>query len=153
MTARLFVPALGPTDRRHLLAKPEKHWKRGRSTLELAVAWKAACETKSGIPDDVASVFNSQVDLSRPQPSGGFSGAIRVAAEGRVRIPQRSVGAIPWTLLSVPYFVSCNSSVSPSSNPWTLDRIAILGKRSEQWLSRTPEADLYPCIPGGYKQV
>lgn len=56
---RIFVPCVGPTDWRRLLAHPARHWKRGKSALESAVAWEAARRSDRGIPETIARVFDS----------------------------------------------------------------------------------------------
>jgi hypothetical protein len=61
---RLFVPTLGPTDWRRLLADPETQWEPGKSALEMAVAWEAARRSDRGLPQDVADALDSSPDLS-----------------------------------------------------------------------------------------
>jgi hypothetical protein len=56
---RIFVAALGPTDWRRLLADPARHWKRGKSALEPAVAWEAARGSDRGIPETIARALDS----------------------------------------------------------------------------------------------
>ena len=56
---RLFVPTHGASDWRRLLADPAKHWRRGKSAYELAVAWEAASRTARGIPISIAGVLDS----------------------------------------------------------------------------------------------
>ena len=56
---RIFVPCVGLTDWRRLLADPARHWKRGKSALESAVAWEAARESDRGIPEAIARVLDS----------------------------------------------------------------------------------------------
>lgn len=127
MTARLFVPTLGPTDWRRLLAKPEKHWKRGRSALELAVCWETARETKSGIPDDVASVFNSQADLSAPNLLAAFPELV-------VSLPGGGFGSHNdlWALVAVSGGIASLAVEAKAGEP--------LGELVEDWL-RVEKAD------------
>lgn len=61
---RLFVPTLGPTDWRRLLADPEVQWEPGKSALEMAVSWESARRSKRGIPEEVADALDSCQDLS-----------------------------------------------------------------------------------------
>src|SRR5580765_2178354 len=61
---RLFVPSWGPSDWRRLLANPSTQWVRGKSALELAVAWEAARITTRGIPTEVIAVLDAN-DLTR----------------------------------------------------------------------------------------
>jgi hypothetical protein len=42
------------------LADPEKHWKRGRSAFETAVAWEAASRSDRGLPPSIASVLDTE---------------------------------------------------------------------------------------------
>jgi hypothetical protein len=56
---RLFVPTMGPSDWRRLLADPERHWVKGRSALELAVAWEAARRSARGLPAAVVKLLDS----------------------------------------------------------------------------------------------
>ena len=42
MNARLFTPTMGPSGWRSRLADPSRHWRKGQSAYELAVAWEAA---------------------------------------------------------------------------------------------------------------
>lgn len=56
---RLFVPSLGPSDWRRILANPSTQWVRGKSALELAVAWEAARKTERGLPPQVAVLLDS----------------------------------------------------------------------------------------------
>jgi hypothetical protein len=60
---RIYVPSLGPTDWRRLLADPGKHWKRGNSALELAVCWEAARNTCRGLPPEVAAALDTVPSL------------------------------------------------------------------------------------------
>jgi hypothetical protein len=52
---------MGPSDWRRLLANPDRHWVKGRSALELAVAWEAARRTKRGFPPAVAKLLDVHV--------------------------------------------------------------------------------------------
>lgn len=61
---RLFVPTLGPTDWRRLLADPETQWERYRSALEMAVCWESAREHIRGIPPEVAAALDTAPSLS-----------------------------------------------------------------------------------------
>jgi hypothetical protein len=56
---RVYVPSLGPTDWRRMLADPGKQWKRGNSALELAVAWEAARNSSRGLPPEVAASLDT----------------------------------------------------------------------------------------------
>ncbi len=56
---RLFVPTLGPSDWRRLLADPDKQWVRYKSALEMAVCWEAARESARGLPPEVAATLDT----------------------------------------------------------------------------------------------
>jgi hypothetical protein len=60
---RLYVPTLGPTDWRRLLADPTTQWERYKSALEMAVCWEAARDSDRGLPPEVASVVDSFPEL------------------------------------------------------------------------------------------
>lgn len=60
---RLYVPSLGPTDWRRLLADPHRHWKPRRSALELAVSWEAARNTERGLPPSVCDALEAVAEL------------------------------------------------------------------------------------------
>lgn len=69
---RLYVPTLGPTDWRRLLAKPETQWKRYRSALEMAVNWEAARTSSRGLPPEIAAAVDSIPELAGAQLLLGF---------------------------------------------------------------------------------
>ena len=52
-TSKFYLPATSPDDWKHLLAKPNKHWKDGYSAKSLAYAWQQA----KGFPPPVKRVF------------------------------------------------------------------------------------------------
>ena len=56
---RLFVPTSGPGDWRRLLADPARQWVKGRSALELAVAWEGARKTDRGLPSAIEQLMDS----------------------------------------------------------------------------------------------
>jgi len=56
---RLFVPTLGPTDWRRLLADPGTQWRPSKSALEMAVCWESARATRRGLPPEIAAVIDS----------------------------------------------------------------------------------------------
>ena len=60
---RLFVPTLGPTDWRRLLADPETQWEPLKSALEMAVCWEGARKLLRGIPPEVANALDSESEL------------------------------------------------------------------------------------------
>ena len=60
---RLYVPSLGPTDWRRLLADPLKHWKPRHSALELAVSWEAVRNSERGLPPSVQEALDKVDEL------------------------------------------------------------------------------------------
>jgi hypothetical protein len=60
---RLFVPTLGPTDWRRLLADPVTQWERFKSALEMAVCWEAARDLDRGLPPEVAAALDTVPQL------------------------------------------------------------------------------------------
>lgn len=61
---RLFIPTLGPTDWRRLLADPATQWERFKSALEMAVCWESAREQARGIPSEVAAALDTEPTLA-----------------------------------------------------------------------------------------
>ena len=61
---RLFVPTLGPTDWRRLLADPETQWEPRKSALEMAVCWESVRTSDRGLPPEVARTLDSVPELS-----------------------------------------------------------------------------------------
>lgn len=59
MIKRILVPTAGPDDWRHLLADPEKHWRRGYSAMAAALSWEAA----AGVPPEIAEVLGGRTEL------------------------------------------------------------------------------------------
>ena len=61
--SRFFVPTLGPTDWRRLLADPVTQWERYKSALEMAVCWEAARGLNRGLPPEVAGALDTVPQL------------------------------------------------------------------------------------------
>jgi hypothetical protein len=61
---RLYVPTLGPTDWRRLLADPLTQWEPLKSALEMAVAWEGVRESQRGLPPEVAAALDSVPELA-----------------------------------------------------------------------------------------
>ncbi|MDB4906279.1 MAG: hypothetical protein JWO05_1063 [Gemmatimonadetes bacterium] len=92
---RLFVPTLGPSDWRRLLADPDKHWKANYSAYESAVAWEAARSTPRGLPYEIAQVLDSHPRFRNCSLVFGVP-EHRVALEGGGHASQTDL----WALLS-----------------------------------------------------
>ena len=60
---RLYVPTLGPTDWRRLLADPSSQWEPKKSALEMAVCWESARGTPRGLPPEVAAALDTVPEL------------------------------------------------------------------------------------------
>lgn len=52
---RILVPTQSPADWKRLLAKPDLHWKPGRSAMSAASSWEAA----NGLPEEIQAALNS----------------------------------------------------------------------------------------------
>lgn len=52
---RILVPTRSPLDWKRLLAKPELHWKSGRSAMSAASSWESA----DGLPPEIRAALNS----------------------------------------------------------------------------------------------
>ena len=94
--ARLFVPTLGPTDWRRLLADPDSQWRPERSALEFAVCWESARESTRGIPREVCDAIDSTVELRGAELVVGFP-EHKVSFQGGGHPSQNDL----WALLSV----------------------------------------------------
>jgi hypothetical protein len=78
---RLYVPTLGPTDWRRLLADPGRQWEPRKSALEMAVCWESARRTPRGLPLEVAHAFDAtpllqgaELILGLPEHQVAFEG-------------------------------------------------------------------------------
>ena len=94
--ARLFVPTLGPTDGRRLLADLDSQWRPERSALEFAVCWESARESTRGIPREVCDAIDSIVELRGAELVVGFP-EHKVSFQGGGHPSQNDL----WALLSV----------------------------------------------------
>lgn len=93
---RFYVPSLGPTDWRRLLADPSTQWERHKSALEMAVCWEAARASDRGLPPEVASVVDSFPELRGAHLLIGIP-EHKVAFEGGGHPSQNDL----WALLRV----------------------------------------------------
>lgn len=149
--ARLFVPTLGPTDWRRLLADPQKQWKVRKSAYESAVAWEAARRTARGLPPAIERLFDS---------SPAFAGASLLLG-----IPEHQVelagGGHPsqtdlWALVSTPGGVAsvaveakAGESFDRLVSEWLEDTKPSSGKRDRLsqlcGMLEIPEASAFSC--------
>ncbi len=60
---RFYVPTLGPTDWRRLLADPSTQWRRTKSAFEMAVCWEAARDSERGLPPEIAAAIDDLPSL------------------------------------------------------------------------------------------
>jgi len=67
---KVFVPTSGPEDWKHLLAKPDVHWKRGRSARSTAYSWEAA----NALPGEIEALLETcpQFNGVRPELLAAF---------------------------------------------------------------------------------
>lgn len=62
--SRVLLPAASADQWQDHLAKPDLHWKAGRSAHALAHAWQAAALSRDGFPDEVGVVLSQSPALS-----------------------------------------------------------------------------------------
>ncbi len=66
---KFFAPADKPTDWQRLLAKPDLHWKTGRSAKSIAYSWTEAegfpSEIKAVLDDSIAACLLDVLELDR----------------------------------------------------------------------------------------
>ncbi len=53
---RILIPTRAPEDWKRLLAKPDLHWRPGRSAMVCALSWESAA---GGLPDRIGKVLNA----------------------------------------------------------------------------------------------
>ncbi len=94
---RLYVPTLGPTDWRRLLADPATQWEPLKSALEMAVSWEGARETSRGFPPEVAAALDSLPELAGASLLLGLP-EHKVSFEGGGHPSQNDL----WALLKLP---------------------------------------------------
>lgn len=63
-TMRYAIELRGLDDWRSRLGAPDKHWKRGASAMELAIAWTGARRLPRGLPPPVAAVLDAEPALA-----------------------------------------------------------------------------------------
>lgn len=80
----ILKPTKSPEDWKELLAKPDLHWKPGRSAMETAYSWEA----QKGLPPKLAAIFpaNTRLLLAIPE--------FKVALPGGERASQNDVFAL-----------------------------------------------------------
>ena len=127
---RLYVPTMGPSDWRRLLADPKRQWREKRSAYEAAVAWESARSSARGLPSNIATVLDA---------SDAFKGASlllglpehQVALDGGGHASQTDL----WALFSAPAGVVSVSIEAKAGEPfaetvetWLLGAKASSGK-------------------------
>jgi hypothetical protein len=127
----LYLPSMGPSDWRRLLADPGKHWRRGRSAYELAVSWEAARTSARGIPDDVARVLDSMPETRGAQLVIGLP-EHQVPLEGGGHASQNDL----WALLRTSHSFVSMAVEAKAGEP--LDRTASEWLRDRNTKSRKP---------------
>lgn len=113
---RILVPSAGPGDWKCLLAKPEKHWKRGQSARTLAHCW----EDCKGFPAEVDAVFKQAEALQNIKPLLAFP-EWKVPLQGRGRPSQNDL----WVL--------AKTTTSHDTTSHDLVSIAVEGKVDESF--------------------
>jgi Domain of unknown function (DUF6946) len=122
---RLFVPTLGPTDWRRLLADAGRQWVRGKSAFESAVAWESARRSEDGLPATVRDLFathdatnGAQLLLGLPEFQVDFAGGGHASQTDL------------WALLQTKaHFISASFEAKSGEE---------LGKRVGDWLADAP---------------
>jgi hypothetical protein len=56
---RIFIPTQTGSDWQRLLAKPQLHWKKGRSAMTAAASWEDA---NGALPPEITSLLNASLD-------------------------------------------------------------------------------------------
>jgi len=127
---RVYVPARGLEDWKARLAAPERHWRPGFSAHSLALTWhRAASETSSGIPADVAAVLATVPTLSKvelllalPEHEVPLPGGRRPSQTDLWLLGRSAAG-----LVSIAVEGKVNESFGPPLSEWLAD--ASEGKR------------------------
>ena len=61
---KVFVPTSGPEEWKHLLTKPDLHWKRGRSARSTAYSWEAA----NALPGEIETLLETCPQFNSESP-------------------------------------------------------------------------------------
>lgn len=136
MIRRLFVPTLGPSDWRRLLADPDTQWREQKSAYESAVAWEAARSDPRGLPRAVAALFDSHPE---------FQGASLLLGipEHQVVLPGGGHASQTdfWALLDTPSGVASLAVEAKAGESFD--------KPVRDWLKEAPRADGRPRRASG----
>lgn len=148
---RLFVPTLGPSDWRRLLADSDKQWKQTKSAFECSIAWEAARKSTRGLPPEVANLFDSH---DRFQGSSLLLGLPehQVVLDGGGHLSQADL----WLLIDAPIGVTsvaveakAGEAFDQIVSDWLKDASAKSGKpdRLKQACNvlRLSESDVLEC--------
>jgi hypothetical protein len=119
---RLFVPTMGPSDWRRLLADPQKQWREAKSAYEAAIAWEAARNGSRGLPPEVATLLDSQSEFRGASLLLGLP-EHQVELEGGGHASQTDF----WALLSAPIGIVSTAVEAKAGEPFD--------KRVSEWLS------------------
>ena len=110
---RLFVPTMGPSDWRRLLADPGKQWVEAKSAYEAAVSWEAARKTPRGIPPSLAAVLDSNEHFRDASLLLGIP-EHQVALKGGGHASQTDF----WALISAPIGVVSTAIEAKAGEPF-----------------------------------
>jgi len=82
MGSKIFIPATKPEDWKSLLAKPEKHWRKGYSARSLAYCWQEAegfpeCVKKAFSQSNISILHNIELLLAIPEYQVSLPGGSR----------------------------------------------------------------------------
>ena len=117
---RFLVPSAGPGDWKCLLAKPEKHWARGKSARALAHCW----EDCKGFPAEVGAVFKQVEALQNIEPLLALP-EWKVPLPGHGKPSQNDLWVLaktttPHGLVSIAVEGKVDESFGPKLKTWTI---------------------------------
>jgi hypothetical protein len=129
---KLFVPTMGPSDWRRLLADSDKHWKEGYSAYESAVAWEAARKSDRGLPSELAAILDSHPSFSGASLLLGIP-EHQVSIKGGGHASQTDF----WALLETPIGI-VSTAIEAKAGEEFDDTVAVWLTKSKKG-SRKPE--------------
>lgn len=129
---RLFIPTKGPQDWRAGLADPDRHWRRGKSAYELAVAWEAARDSDRGLPRDVAELLDTRPEFAGARLLLGIP-EHKVQLDGGGHPSQTDL----WGLLATRQGTVSMAVEGKAGEPF--------GEQVSQWLAGAPPASGKPA--------
>jgi len=117
--SKILIPSNGPEDWRRLLAKPDLHWKIGRSARAMANAWEEAGD----LPNEIAHLFKDHPDFLDEQPE-----LLVAMPEWKVPLP----GGVRESQSDVFALIRCGTRTLAVAVEGKVDET--LGPTVEEWL-------------------